>query len=167
MNINLKLLYLAVPISLLKVLFEKYVFSDWEFLFFLIVIISIDTFFGLWKYWKLNLLSSKGFGRFFTKCIIYFAVLVLTHLLTSFTVKGVVNPVFGWIDHLMYSMIIVREAISIFENITAINPGILPAWILRKLKQFDDSGNLNDLKDAGVPEMKNPPPPPAPEENKA
>lgn len=160
MNFNLKLLYVAIPLSLIKALFEKYIFSDWEFLFFLTVVIGIDTFFGLWKYWKLNLLSSSGFSRFFTKCIIYFAVLILTHLMTNFTVNGKANEIFGWVDSLMYSMIIVREAISIIENITAINPSILPAWILRRLKQFDDSGNLNDLKDSGVPQMRNPPEPP-------
>lgn len=146
MNINMKLLYLAIPFSVLKFYFEKYLFNDWDFLGFLMIIIAIDTIFGLWKYYALKQLSSKGFSQFFSKCFIYLGVLILTHVLMNFTIKSKTNVLFSWLDSIIYSAIIVREAISILENITAINPNILPTYILKRFKQFDDSGNLKDIK---------------------
>ena len=47
---------------------------------------------------------------------------------------------FGWFDDLAYSAIVVREAISIIENIGAINNNLLPPWILKRLRQFDSTG---------------------------
>ena len=39
----------------------------------------------------------------------------------------------------------VREAISIVENIGEIKPDLLPAWVLSRLKKFDESGQFKDL----------------------
>ncbi len=145
MNVNLKLLFVAFPLALIKYYFEKYLFSDWEFLKFLLLIVGLDTCLGIWSNYKAHTISSRGFSKLFTKCIIYFSLLILTNLLTKYCVDGVQNSLFNWLDNVIYCAIIVREAISVLEHMTAISPGILPSWILKRLKQFDESGNLKDL----------------------
>lgn len=124
---------------------EKYVFNDWQFLVFLVVVVGVDTVLGFWKNWRYHTLSSAGFSKLFTKILIYGSVLVLTHVLTRFTIGGEANTIFSWFDTVMYSAIMVREAISIVEKVGAISPGILPRWILKRLQAFDNSGNPKDL----------------------
>jgi len=138
---NLETIFcIALPLSVLKQLFEKYLFSDWDFLYFLCIIVAIDTFFGVWKHYKLRTLSSKGFADFFTKIIVYFGFLVVCNIMVHYTISGQQNMYFGWFDDLAYSAIVVREAISIIENIGAINNNLLPPWILKRLRQFDSTG---------------------------
>lgn len=139
-------LFLTVTGSFILHLFEKYLFSDWQFLVFLMVLIGIDTATGFWKHWKLNSVSSKGFAAFFQKVIVYAVFLILTHGLKNFTVAGAVNGLFSWVDNLFYAAIMVREAISIIENLGVIRPGLLPNWILAKLKSFDETGKTQDLQ---------------------
>jgi hypothetical protein len=43
---------------------------------------------------------------------------------------------------LCYAALLVRESISIIENIGAIKPDLLPKWILKRLKSFDDKGQF-------------------------
>jgi toxin secretion/phage lysis holin len=128
--------------SFLVHILEKYVFSDVDFLISLGIVIAMDTVLGFWKHWKSKTVSSQGFSKFISKFVIYGFALVLTHTLTNFTINGVPNSLFGWIDTVIYSAIMVREAISIFENIGAINNNILPSFILKRLKQFDEKGNF-------------------------
>jgi len=142
-----KELYLIIVFtgSFIVQIFEKYFFKDWEFLWFLFVMIIIDTITGVAKHWKLKTISSQGFSAFFLKVIIYSAALIITHVLMSFKIDGKINLFFGWFDDFIYSAIMAREAISIFENFAIINPDLFPAWILKRLKAFDSSGKLPDL----------------------
>ena len=128
---------LSVPVHYI----EKYLFADWQFIGSLIVLVVLDTITGIWKHWTHNTISSKGFGQFCKKLILYGCVLIVTHTLVSFRVKGEPNLVFGWIDTIVYSAIIVREALSIFENVAAIYPDLLPKWLLKKLRDFDSTGH--------------------------
>ncbi|MVT11388.1 phage holin family protein [Chitinophaga tropicalis] len=116
---------------------EKYVFSDWEFLKFLFVIVSVDTALGLFKAIRQRQVSSKGFGMVLRKIIIYTSALVATSALTKFTVSGAPQVAFSFLGNVVFSAIMVREAISIFENIAEIDPGVLPGWILKYLQKFD------------------------------
>jgi hypothetical protein len=135
-------LAVSIPLSLLKQLFEKYIFSDWQFLYFLFVAIGLDTFFGVWKNIKYCTLSAKGFGGLFTKVTIYFGFLIVTHTMVYYSVQGKQNVFFSWFDSFAYSAIMVREAISIIEKIGAINPNLIPGFILKRLKQFDSDGKF-------------------------
>lgn len=141
---NKYIILLSLPMSLLIRLFEKYIFNDWHFFIFLSVLVALDTLLGLIKHWKLNTLSSKGFGDFFTKFINYVAVLVVTHVLKNFEIGGSSNIIFSWVDDAIYSALVLREAISILENAGAISPGLLPNWILKKLKQFNEDGSFKN-----------------------
>lgn len=128
---------LAAPVHYV----EKYLFSDWQFIGSLMVLVVLDTLTGIWKHWTHNTISSKGFGQFCKKLILYGCVLIVTHTLISFRVQGEPNVIFSWIDTIVYSAIIVREALSIFENVAAIYPDLLPAWLLKKLRDFDSTGH--------------------------
>jgi phage-related holin len=141
---------LGIPFSLFTAFFEKYVFSDWQFAMYMAMMIGLDTVTGVLKHWKLHTVSSKKFGNIFIKCLIYAAVLILTHNLKHFQIGSEgPNPFFGWIDDLMYSSLVIKESISIIENLGAIQPGLIPKWILKRLKDFDETGEINKLNPNG------------------
>lgn len=116
---------------------NKYVFDDWEFVKFLVVLCMVDTAMGFVKAIKTKKVSSRGFSMVFYKIIVYASALVSTHVLVHFSIEHKVNAVFGWFDSVVFSAIVVREAISIFENISIILPGAFPTTILKYLSQFD------------------------------
>lgn len=125
--------------------FDKYVFSDWEFLPFIVIIVVLDTITGMWKSFKRSDFSSYSFGGFMTKVILYAIYLFVIHNLSNFSPKESVQALFEWVEQLGYAAIIVREAISVIENIGAISPNLLPKWILKRLRHFDENGNfIND-----------------------
>ena len=145
-NAKPAMIWSAAILAFLKAVVEKYLFSDWQFLYFLLVIIFLDTALGVWKNLKTKTLSSRGFAGFFEKITLYAVFLIVTHVLVSFKIADSQLPVFAWIDDVFYSAIIVREIISVIENIGAIKPDLIPAWILAYLKKFDTSGKLTDLQ---------------------
>lgn len=132
----------SLAISPVLALIEKYLWSDWEFIKFLAVVVLLDTLTGIIKHYKLKSISSNGFGRFFVKVIVYFFFLVVVHNLTHYTTDGELDGIFGWLDSLAYAAVMCREAISIFENLGVIYPGIIPQWIMQRLKAFDKSGKM-------------------------
>lgn len=123
--------------SLLSSTLKKYVFDDVEYLKFLGVVIICDTTLGLYKAWKEHRISSKGFSMVINKFVVYSAALITTHVLEHYTIRGKTNIVFGWLDSVVFCAIMAREAISIFENISILQPGLFPKWILKRLSQFD------------------------------
>lgn len=130
-------------------LFNQYVFDDWEFLPFVIVLVILDTLTGVWKSLKFGSFSSYSFGGFMTKVILYAIYLFVLHGLTNFSSKDSVMSLFTWVEQLGYAAIIVRESVSIVENIGAISPKLIPTWILKRLRQFDKNGEFK-------PEEQNP-----------
>ena len=53
---------IALPLSPLLELFERYVFGDWEFVKWLIVLVCVDTVLGFVKHWLSIDISSKAYG---------------------------------------------------------------------------------------------------------
>lgn len=127
---------------------EQYVYSDWEFLKFLFVIVSVDTILGLIKSIMERKVSSKGFGMVLKKLLIYTSLLITTSALTKFTVCGAPQVAFSFLSNVVFSAIMVREAISIFENVAEIEPGVLPTSILKYLQKFhsETGQKLSDEK---------------------
>lgn len=134
----------ALPLSLFLDLFERYVFKDWVFLIYLIVLVFIDSILGLAKAWRKNKVSSSGWKMIFTKLIMYFAVLILSHVIANFSVAGNSVVIFQWMQTFICCAIVVREAISILENVGEVYPNLLPKWILAKLRDFDETGKIKD-----------------------
>lgn len=124
--------------------FGKYVFADWEFLIFLSLMVLLDTVTGFVKAWVRGKVSSQGFTGVILKGFVYGVFVVIIHILQTFSDKPLVIAAFDWIGTLGYAAVIVREAISIIENLGAIKPGLIPSWILKRLKDFDEDGKINE-----------------------
>jgi phage-related holin len=127
---------------------ETYLFSDWQFLRFLGVLIALDTGLGMAMSWRTRRISSNRFARLFQKSIVYLTLLVLVHVLCHFTVEGQRNQLFDWFSSFVYAAIMVREGISILEHLASLNPKLLPPWILQRLLELDKHGNYTNPKPA-------------------
>ena len=130
---------MALPIAPLLEFVERYVFGDWEFVKFLIVLVVIDTSLGFIKHWIDHDISSRAFGMIAKKLIIYASVLVVTHVLASFTVGGEAVGCLVWFRYFACAALMVREAISVLENCESICPNLIPKWIVKRLSEFDSN----------------------------
>jgi toxin secretion/phage lysis holin len=133
---------IAVAWSSIASLFNTYIFDDWSFLVYLVILIVLDTILGIWKAFKYGIISSSKFGGLVIKSVLYAFFLVVVHNLTNFSNNEVTKSIFIWVEELCYAALLVREAISIIENIGAIKPDLLPSWILKRLKTFDEKGQF-------------------------
>jgi toxin secretion/phage lysis holin len=123
--------------------FGKYVFADWEFLIFLTIVVVLDTVTGVVKAWKKGNVSSEGFTGVILKVFVYSVFVILIHVMQSFSHKPLVIATFDWIGTFGYAAVIVREVISVIENLGAIQKGLIPEWILKRLKDFDKDGQVH------------------------
>lgn len=128
-----------------KAIFDTYIFSDWQFVTFLMVLIIVDTLLGTYNAYKKKKLESRAYARLFEKILLYAGLLILTHVLMRFPVAGAATGLFNWLDDTLYCAIMVREALSIFENIAEIKPNFLPIWLVSRFKKFDETGQFKDL----------------------
>ena len=136
---NLKLItFVSIPLSPIAELFERYVFGDWEFVKFLTVLIFLDTVLGFLKHYLAHDVDSRAFAMIAKKLIAYSAVMILSHVLSNFAVGGEAVESFVWFRYFACSALMVREGISIIENLEDIMPGFFPAWVIRRLKGFDN-----------------------------
>ena len=129
----------AAPFTVLAELL-KYIYQDWEFAKWIAVAISLDTLLGMVKAFIHKDLSSEEFWRRFWKKIVgYLALLILSNILTNYTVGGEVVGATQWIGTYLCSYMLIREAISVLENVNAIVP-IAPRWLLERMKDFNEKG---------------------------
>lgn len=131
------IIQLALPISIVSNLFGYYVFSDWEFLKWLVILIVLDTLLGFVQHWIQHDLSSKAYGMIGRKLIGYSAVLIMANVVSHFTVYGETQTTLQWFANFCCTALIIREALSIVEKIEAIIPGFFPNYIIKRLKGFD------------------------------
>lgn len=129
----------SLPFAPILELCERYVFGDWEFVKFLVVLVIFDTLLGFIKHFKLHDISSKAYGMIAKKLLVYSSVLVVTHVLASFTVNSDPVGCLVWFRYFACSALMVREAISILENCEAVYPGLLPKSLVRRLSDFDST----------------------------
>jgi toxin secretion/phage lysis holin len=131
---------ISIPLSILVELFEKYIFSDWDFLRFLVVFLILDTLTSWWYHIREKDFSSKGFAQLFVKLIIYSILLIVAHVFTGYTIQSNPEVVFDWFGTFICTALLVREGISIVENLNKIKPGLIPKIITKYLKDFDEKG---------------------------
>lgn len=142
MNNIALILKLSLPISLLSELFGYYVFSDWEFLKFLVVLVILDTVLGFIKHWIEHDISSKAYGMIGRKLIVYSAVLILANVVSHYKIDGNPQTTLQWFGTFCCTALMIREALSIIENVEAISPGFFPKSIIRRLSDFNSvTGN--------------------------
>ncbi len=138
---GLQLTVTLAAAGLLKWL-EKYIFGDWEYMLFLLLLIVGDTLLGFYLAWRSHTIESRAWAKIVEKLITYFSLLIVCHILADYTIDGQKFEYFAWAKHLGYSALIVRESISIIENAGKIRPNLLPTWILKRLQKFDKTGKL-------------------------
>jgi len=113
----------------------KYFFSDWDFLAFLLVFVALDTVTDILVAIRMRAFSPKQITAFFYKVLAYGVMLIVAHGLTHFKINGVVNWLFKLVDAVIYTILMGREAISILDNVTKLDPELLPEPIKRRLVQ--------------------------------
>lgn len=133
---------MAVPFFGLLECFERYVFADWEFLRFLLVFMTLDTVVSWWFHIKARDFSSKGFSMLFVKIIIYSVLLIIAHGFASCTIGGEPVEPLKWFRPFICTALLIRESISIVENLNKIMPGIIPTTITKYLNDFDEKGQF-------------------------
>lgn len=133
---------LAIPLSFFIQIFERYIFSDWDYLKFLVVLIILDTVLGFIKHWLIKDVSSKAYGLIAKKLIIYSSVMILANVCRTFTIAGESQISLQWFSIFCCTMLMVRESLSIVENIEIICPGTFPLWIIKRLKDFDNNTGI-------------------------
>jgi len=122
--------------------FEKYIFQDWGFAAYLIVPIILDTLIGSYRAIKQGKFKWKEFDRIIDKLITYITILILVHVMTSFTIDDTTITVFHWMRVTVFSALMAKEGYSILKNLAAMNKGYVPYWLLKKLEQLDKTGKF-------------------------
>ena len=136
---NTLITMIALPITPFIELFEKYVFGDWEFVKYLVVLVVIDTILGFSKHYIKHDISSKAYGMIAKKIVAYSIVMIVAHVVATFRVGGEQIESLVWFRYFACSALMVREAISIIENLEVISPGFIPKSIVRRLSEFDSN----------------------------
>lgn len=135
---------IAIPISPIQGWFEKYIYGDWEFLKFLVILMVVDTFLGIWNHFKKKDLSLEGFEKILIKLICYGSALIVAHNLSSFQILGSSIDGFSWFRSTICTALVIRESLSIFKQIDKLSPGTIPSRIRKYLKYYDDNGEMKE-----------------------
>ena len=105
---------------------KHYLFNDPDFLVWLSIAIFLDLVTGITKVLVnqgVVKVTSKAMRATLSKVIQYGSFLIITHVLTNFTVDGkVAIGSLDWIDQGAYKLLLLIEAKSVYENLSAINP---------------------------------------------
>ena len=128
-------------LSFVIMIIDKYVFNDWEFIAMLTVLIALDTILGFYIAFVKKEVSSDKFAKLFTKIIVYMVMLICSHSATHVKANGSEIMILAWLDSVIYSGIVVREILSLFEKCAIIQPSLVPQWIIKRLKQYNETGN--------------------------
>jgi phage-related holin len=127
-------------LSFIVLIIDKYIFNDWEFIAMLTVLIALDTLLGFYVAFIEKKVSSDKFAKLFTKIIVYMVMLICSHSATHVRANGSEIIVLAWLDSVIYSGIVVREILSLFEKCAVIQPNLIPKWIINRLKQYNETG---------------------------
>lgn len=120
--------------------FTQYLVQDWEFAKWIAVLVGVDTILGIWKHLMKSDVSSEDFwGGFTKKIIVYLILMILSNVLANYTIEGQSVGTTEWMSKYLCIFMVVRETISILENINAVYP-ILPKKLLKRFKDFGNDG---------------------------
>ena len=130
---------ISLPLSIVADC-SRYLYQDWEFAKWIAVAVILDTVLGVIKHLLHKDASSESFfSKFGKKIAVYIVLLILSNVLTNYTVQGSIIGPTQWIGTYLCVFMMVREGFSCVENIQAIYP-IFPTSFVRRLKDFNDKG---------------------------
>jgi phage-related holin len=131
---------LALAASPMIYIIETYLFNDWEFLKYILILIVLDFIWALRLASKEKNISLQGFKKAGEKLIQYSTLLILGHILLHVRSDNEPITVLAYLTTLIHAYIISREGFSILEKQALINPRYVPKWLLDRLKEFRDTG---------------------------
>lgn len=167
------MLSLLIPPVLLTAarLFEKYVFSDWNALAFLMVLFLIDTSLGMARSFRQGRFHSRGMRQMFTKLRDYGVGIVVAHVLSSIQVDGQLLPFAPYMaigfKGCIYFFILIIETKSIDENLRGLGgKGLpLPNFLRKGMTDWEETGQFRSKTPPDeLPVLLEPALPPVPEE---
>ncbi|OWP62883.1 hypothetical protein CDA63_11740 [Hymenobacter amundsenii] len=142
---------LVTPIDvLLKCgqLFQKYIFSDWNALAFLMVMFLLDTMLGMARSFRQGRFHSRGMRQMFIKLRDYSVGIVVAHVLSSIQIDGQLLPfapalAIGF-KGAIYFFILIIEVKSIDENLRGLGGrGLpLPAFLRQGMTDWEETGSF-------------------------
>lgn len=137
---------IAIATSPFLFLIEKYIFRDWEFLRWLILLMVLDFIWALRVAWKSKNISFKNFEKTGEKLAQYATLLILGHILLNIRSADEPITVLSYFTVIIHTYIVSREIISILEKQILINPKYVPDWFLSRLKEFNKTGKTDNLQ---------------------
>jgi phage-related holin len=141
------LLLFSISLDPVFSIFEIYVFNDWNFVGFMMVLLILDTITGILAAWKQRRIHSFKMRMIWEKIGYYALALIVIHIMSSYQVDGKHNQVFEMIvpyfKAVMYLILIGTEALSIDENAKKIwGKGFFPKWITSRMLEYNETGKL-------------------------
>ncbi|MCA8830529.1 phage holin family protein [Hymenobacter pini] len=127
---------------------EKYVFSDWNALVFLMVLFLLDTSLGMVRSFRQGRFHSRGMRQMFTKLRDYAVGLVVAHVLSSVQVDGQPLPLAPYLaigfKGAIYFFILIIETKSIDENLRNLGgAGLpLPKFLRKGMQDWEETGQF-------------------------
>ena len=151
-------LILGILISPFTMVVEKYLLSDLHLIINVLVLVIIDTILGVVYAWKRERISSSGFSGIFTKLLVYVVLIIAVNQGHLNQPNAAVRTLMEWLDGFVYSLILIREMLSIFEKAALLGYFRLPMAIKKKLELFVEEGTLdkeeNDKKLQGKSDLR-------------
>jgi phage-related holin len=109
-------------------------------------LVGIDTIFGVWLAIQRKAVDSRKYGKVIGKMVVYTLLLAASQQVSTHQVNGVDNYTLTWVNHVIYSLILSRELLSIFEKTHLLGYFTLPKWLEEKFKAFDEKGVIDKGK---------------------
>ena len=134
------LLTVSGSLAIFKEFTNKYLFSETEYLIWLVIAVTLDLITGMAKVWAkdgASAVTSKGIRMTIVKFIQYGSFLIITHVLANVTVgENRITP-FAFVKDWAYLLLLLVEIKSVYENITAIDDRFdFMKPIIKRLQMF-------------------------------
>lgn len=115
---------------------NKWLWSDWEFLQWLGILIAADLASGIFKSWmKKETIASEGLRKTIIKFAQYGGLLIVVHVLENFTIKGETVGIYSWMTVPSYTLLMGVEALSILENLQELNRKFKMGDFINRIKE--------------------------------
>lgn len=85
--------------------------------------------------------------------IVYSALIILCHVLQHIPISGIGQTVFSIVKYGIYCSLIINETVSILTNAGKLGYAV-PVWILKRLSDFNEKGELIDKAETQTPDQK-------------
>ena len=132
---------LSIPLSTVSLWIEKYIFSDWEFLKYLTIMVVIDTALAMIYACKKKKLSSKGYWLIGKKIFSYAVLLIIANAARNIDTSVQLDHGGLWVSSLICWSLFMREGLSILEKLSKLNIDIVPEKIMRYFKDYNNNEN--------------------------